>query len=190
MNALQIEEGLRGVLGDRVNFLGCYPQNDFLKVIQDAKKLLKPSVFILNTLNREDTAIMGHWIAVFIDYETLTIGYYDSYNLHPSLNSRALHSFIQSSPYMNVSTLAYRLQGIQTTVCGLYVMYISYLLTHYTLKRALQSIHATFKKGQYFYNDKLITRMGYKLFHMPNCERTFCHRENMKQCKRNICDVE
>jgi len=171
MNALEIERGLAGVMGDKVIFLGCHPQGYFSNLLDQAKQHLKPAVVILNTLNWGETTIhLGHWIAVYINYETLTLGYFDSYNLHPSINSLALHRFIQAHPYMTVHRLAYRIQGTHSIVCGIYAMYFCYLLSHQHLKRVMQCIHGTFKKGQYFYNDKLILRLGYKLFHMPQCE--------------------
>lgn len=188
MNALEIERGLAGVLGDKIIFLGCHPESHVDMLLDQAKQQLKPTVFILNTLKWGET--LGHWIAIYIHYESQTLGYFDSYNLDPRLHSLALHHFIQAHPYMTVCRLAYRLQGLQSLVCGIYTMYFCYLLSHHHLKHVMHSIHATFKKGQYFYNDKLITRLGYKLFPMPQCEVTFCLLSNVKDfCRREICNV-
>ena len=57
-------------------------------------------VFILNTLSGDDTSNhLGHWIAIYLNYQTLTIGYFDSYNLSPLANSLALHVFIQTHTF-------------------------------------------------------------------------------------------
>lgn len=188
MNALEIERGLVGVLGDKIIFLGCHPESHVGMLLDQAKQQLKPTFFILNTLQWGEA--LGHWIAIYIHYESQTLAYFDTYNLEPSLHSLTLHHFMQAHSYMTVWKLRYRLQGMQSLVCGIYVMYFCYLLSHHHLKRVMPSIHATFKKGQYFYNDKLITRLGYKLFPMPQCETTFCMLSHAKEfCRREICSV-
>ena len=50
----------------------------------------------------------GHWITVYINYETLT---------PVSINSLALHRYIQAHPYMSVYKSTYRIQGIKSIAC-------------------------------------------------------------------------
>ena len=130
---------------------------------------------------------IGHWITVYVDYNTLTLGYYDSYNLDPSFHSKLLHEFIQASPYLRLNQLSYRLQGLQSLVCGVYAMLFCYLHSHYPVKRVMRYIHDTFKKRKFLYNDKLILCLGYRLFKMPQCEKIFCLRGDEKQCRLHIC---
>ena len=73
--------------------------------------------------------------------------YFDSYNLSPLVNSLVLHSFIQTYTLITVSRLAYRLQGTHSVVCGVYTIYFCYLVSHQSLKRAMQCLQVTFKKG-------------------------------------------
>lgn len=187
MNAMEIESGLMDVMGDRIVFLGCHPQNKISDLLNLSRGHVKPVVFILNT-HSAPTDELGHWITIYINYQSLILGYFDSYNLHPSLHSLTLHHFMQRHPYFTIQRLRYRLQGAQSLVCGIYSMYFSYQLSHHDINRVLQCIHGTFKKGQYFYNDKLITKIGYNVFHMPPCARTFCVHET-RYCQRHICDV-
>ncbi len=185
MNAREIQAGLAGILGDRVYFLGCHDHRRVTDLINLARKQVKPCVFILNTLSGSKT--MGHWITVYLNFQSQTIGYYDSYNLHPKYNSAVLHHFMQTCPHMKISTLNYRLQGLNSLVCGIYCMFFCLLLSWHTLKRAMCIIHATFKKHQYHYNDKRITRMAYVIFrNMPHCMPTFCPAGSRARC-RNIC---
>ncbi len=81
MNAYEIQADLAGILGDRVYFLGCHDRRRVTELINLARKQAKPCVFILNTLS--DSKTMGHWITVYLNFQSQTIGYYDSYNLHP-----------------------------------------------------------------------------------------------------------
>ena len=110
MNTLEIERGLAGKMGDNIIFLGCHPESSFGGLMQQAKRLPRPAVVILNTLNSgDDSKKLGHWITLYINFDTLTIGYFDSYNLEPRINSLSLHDFIQARPYMTVCRLRYRL---------------------------------------------------------------------------------
>lgn len=187
MNGREIQDALAGVLGDRVDFLGCHEQRRALALVHLAKKRTKPCMFILNTLNATNGShIMGHWFTVYINYHTQTIGYYDSYNLHPKFNSRILHHFMKTHPQMKIDTLPYRLQGLDSLVCGLYSMVLCFLLSRHPLKRVMAIIRVTFKRHKYLYNDKKVTRIAYNIFKtMPECLETFCptHRG---QC-RDIC---
>ena len=190
MNAREIQDGLAGVLGDRVYFLGCHGQSHVSDLIHIARKQAKPCVFIINTLNESmGHNYMGHWITVYLNFQSRTIGYYDSYNLHPKFNSPILHQFMQKCPHMKISTLNYRFQGLSSLVCGIYCMYFCFLLSHHTLKRAMCIIHATFRKSQFLQNDKKVTRLGYTIFRrMPSCLKTFCQRGNVTSC-RSVCAI-
>lgn len=187
MNAREIEDALTGVLGERIIFLGCHPENHLYTLLKQASQRLKPCVFILNTLGYEDnTDQIGHWFTVYIDYSSNTLGYYDSYMLPPLLNSSTLYHYIKTHPNLTVSTLTYRFQGLHSLVCGVYSMYVCYLLSFLNITQTLSCLHSTFEKHKFLFNDKLISRLGYKIFNLPKCSKTFC--KNDIRCQRNICD--
>ena len=188
MNGYEIEHGLNGVLGDNIIFLGCYWMNDAPSILRSAISKGRPCVVIFNTLNKNSKeSLMGHWISIYINYGNLTLGYFDSYNLEPEIYSRSMGKFLRDSPW-SVYKLTYRIQGIKSLVCGVYAMYYVYLLSHHSLKKSFAHIHKIFKKHQYKNNDKLILRIAYKIFHMPVCEKTFCLRASINECRVNNCD--
>ena len=161
-------------MSERVIFLAAYPQSYICSLLKPSRQQIKPVVFVLNALSGEDTSNhLGHWMAIYLNYQTLTLGYFNSYMLSLLVNSLVLHAFIQTHTHIAVSRLAYRLQGTHSVVCGIYAMYFCYLVSHQSLKHAMQCLHMScsvcIKKGQYAYNDKLITHLGYKLFHIPSC---------------------
>ncbi len=186
MNGVEIEFGLQGSLGKKIRFLGCYWIDDIPRLLNLSKNY--PSVFILNTLSKDDkTSVLGHWIALYVNYMDGTLGYFDSYNLDPKHYSIPLHDFIQSSPHITVYRLSYRLQGIHSVVCGIYTMLFSHLLSHYNITSSFSYLHKIFKRRQFTYYDKLVTRMVYRLFKMPSCEKTFCLQGDIGECKALFC---
>lgn len=179
MNASEMQRALAGVLGNKAIFLGCYFEDELFDAIQSTKQYVKPCIMIINTLRSNDTSHkIGHWFMIYMNHATSTLGYYDSYNLQPMLNSSTLYKFIQANPSMNVSTLAYRLQGLKSLVCGVYSMYFCYVFSLRNHKYAVQCINKKFKRNEFYHNDKLIYRLGHKLFLMPRCERRYCNHDD------------
>ena len=188
MNGYEVEQGLKGVLGDNIIFLGCFWMNDITRILRSSARKSRPCVIIFNTLEKDSKeSLMGHWISIYINYANLTLGYFDSYNLEPEIYSRGMSKFLRDNPF-TVYKLSYRIQGIKSLVCGVYVMYFTYLLSRHSLKKSFAHIHKKFKKHQYNDNDKLILRIAYKIFNMPVCEKTFCLRASVNICKPNYCD--
>ena len=188
MNGYEIERGLKDVLGDNIIFLGCYWMEDASSILRSAVTKSRPCVIILNTIKKNaKEGLMGHWISIYINYGNLTLGYFDSYNLEPELYSRGMSKFLRDKPW-SLYKLSYRIQGISSLVCGVYTMYYVYLLSRHSLKKSFAHIHKKFKKHQYKNNDKLILRIAYKIFHMPVCEKTFCLRASINECRPNYCD--
>lgn len=174
MNGLQIEEALAGRLGDEVYFLGCHAESDVGDFFLHARQQNKPCVIIM-FIEGDTKLAVGHWVTVYINYSDGVIGYYDTFNLHPALSSPSFHKKLQVYPSLKLRTLCYRIQSINTLFCGLYCMYFCYLLSYNNNDNFfLRTVHRTFKKNHYYYNDKRMIRIAYEKFHMPPCSKVFC----------------
>lgn len=190
MNGYEIEQGLKDILGDNIIFLGCYWLSDASRILHSAASKNRPCVIIFNTINKNSKeSLMGHWISIYINYGNLTLGYFDSYNLEPEIYSRGMGKFLRDRPW-TVYKLTYRIQGLKSLVCGVYAMYFVYLLSRHSLKKSFAHIHKKFKRHQYKNNDKLILKIAYKIFQMPVCEKKFCLRASVNECRLSNCDHE
>lgn len=189
MNAREIEEGLAGSLGNGIIFLGCITDGDILKYLRCAMRQNKGCVFILFVEGSSNTEI-GHWVAVYINFAEKSIGYYDTYNLNLAITSPTLYSFIQRFPCLKLTTLAYRIQSVNSLVCGAYAMYFTYLISHKNhLDKVWNILHRTFKRNTFISNDKIIIRLAYRLFTIPHCSQLFCNGgPNTLDCMRHFCD--
>ena len=177
MNAEVIENGLKGVLGREVRFLGCFHEKDLLEIISREK-----GVFVCIVLVGGESASVGHWIGLYVNHYFNKIGYFDSYNLPPSSYSTILVRYINMKKDYEVCSLNFRLQSNHSYVCGAYAMLFVYLISHHNLNMVLSFFKKKFSRHSYFENDKLILRLCYSLFKMPPCIKTFCLGETKYIC--------
>lgn len=185
MNKAEILTALSGKLGSKAKFIGVYTLHSIITLLKTGVISKSPIVFIL--LASAEGNNMGHWIAVYINPTSLLAGFFDSYNENPYFYSPNLCQLLRRFSKYGYYSNAFQLQGMQSYVCGAYVIQFVSLASKYGVKHAFQYFMKVFKRGHRNYNDRLITSLAFKQFRMPQCAQTFCFDINDRDCQRTIC---
>lgn len=177
-----IERRIKGV-----NYLGCYLADECYRI--EARGGSKFSFAIINILSsKSPRSAMGHYILVGFIRNSLL--YFDSYGLNINYYSFYLSNYIRH--YKNkgyrIIRVGRRLQGMGSLVCGLYSLYIAYILARYGVVGIDSHIRRKFTTN-FARNDRIIVRLCYRIFkNLPECIKTFCVGAlSYDECRRRIC---
>jgi len=105
-------------------YLGCYSNDQLNNIIKYIKKNdLKKFCFIINSLNSKDYKKLGHWIAVYGDFnEDLSLEYFDSYGNKPNKEFKnkfkKLLEDMQIEHYVKFKYNAVKIQSDNSSSCG------------------------------------------------------------------------
>ena len=171
MDVRELEIGLRGKLGDKINFAGIYTSDN----IPHVTHLSKPIIFIVNTLkSTSDINAVGHWVAFYVMGSPVqTIVFFDSYGFHPKMYGKEFANVIEryhKLPFFKtLSYFSMRLQPDLSMKCGLYVLFFIHYCSHKGLQKFLNIYQSTFSSKNLQNNDLFVTKYYFKHLNKNSC---------------------
>ena len=173
-----------------VRYLGCHMVDDCHKLYPGG--IGGTSFGIINVLpSYSDPSDMGHYILLAHKGNRLLC--FDSYGLSVRDYSPYLASYIDKckGTGYKVIEVRKRLQGSASLVCGLYCLYIGYIIAIHGLTGVYKIIRRRFS-NTFSKNDRTVVSLCYSIFPLPGCVRTFCTQSNymsFERCRTLLCGV-
>lgn len=155
MDVRELEDGLRGRLGNKVDYLGVFT-SDTLPHIHSTNK---PIVFIANTLKSStDVRTVGHWISFYVEFSPIQrVVFFDSYGLHPSIYCDGFTEFINKYHKFSIYDYGLQLQPDTSIKCGLYVSFFIHFLSFNGINKFSWRYKHVFSKRDLQSNDRYVT---------------------------------
>ena len=173
MDVAELENGLKGRMGGKIDFMGVYTSDNIPYVTH----LSKPGIFIVNTLkSTSDINTVGHWVAFYVKGNPVhTLIFFDSYGFHPKMYGREFRHFIdrhsKSTFLKNMSYFSTQLQPATSMKCGLYVLFFVHYCSHHGLSKFVNVYQSTFSKKNLQKNDSFVTRYYFRHMNKKLCRR-------------------
>ena len=124
-------------LGQNKFYKGSYANNELDKYKIHISNLNKSKCFgfICNTLNRNQSHRMGHWVALTVKFDSglksINVKFIDSYRLSHVIYGGNIVKYIsrlrllamENNIKFTFEEIPFRLQGLKTSTCGVYCIY-------------------------------------------------------------------
>ena len=178
-------------LGKNRFYKGSYANNELNSDKISISNLNKSKCFgfICNTLNRDESYKVGHWIAVSIKIDStlkkINVKFMDSYKLSHVLYGQNIVKYISKLRLMamenNVKFIfeenPFRMQGLKSSTCGVYCVYgLTHLAKCNTV--TLKSIFSKFNRNNFAKNDFEMVKYAIKIWPRNFCSDIFDTSEN------------
>ena len=151
MDSEQIGVIIKEILANKKNhvlFLGCILNDEYINFPSIDKNFF----FIVNTNEKSNIDIMGHWILLF--FRNKSLFFFDSFALDPSEYGGSIEYYFYNHNNSKYKMAKYQIQNINSLLCGAYCIYISSMLArNLPLKRIMKIF-----SRQTCQNDKFIQR--------------------------------
>ena len=152
MDSKQITDILYKINGTKSFFKGCFINNNV-----PIHLLNNLGDFFIIVNNITNISKMGHWILFFMKNRELL--FFDSFGLHPNVYKGDILKFYCSYSGRKRVITSYAIQNKFSLVCGVYVIYVGYMLsTDRTLCTIFSKFTCNTRK-----NDRIVVQFLYKI---------------------------
>ena len=185
MDENQIDFLLYSNLHDRRSFYKGSHASDELDIKKlHVKKLSEPVCFsfIVNTLKRNESGKMGHWLAFFIKVERdkIHLKFVDSYKMQYTFYGIHIKNYINRLRLLALENnvkfifeeVPFRMQSLNTKTCGVYTIY-SVLGLKNCKSNSLYNIFSSFDKKNWMNNDRQMIEFIVKIWPKNSCSDIF-----------------
>ena len=153
--------------------------------------------FICNTLNRNQTDKVGHWVGLYIKVESglknIYVKFIDSYKIPYELYGPSIVSYIARLREIAMSKkvkfifeeIPFRLQSNSTNTCGVYCIYALTKLAKCN-SMSLKTIFSKFNKNLFSKNDLEMVRYSIKIWPKKFCSDIFNTKKGVYFCPKKL----
>ena len=168
MNRSDINLALRGKLGDKAEYLGCFAADEISDLDLSATNGKKILVFIVNILPTYKAKLMGHWIS-FAIFNTNKVYCFDSLGLNPDEYNNHIRLFLSKYKEQVFSNATIRMQGYESFLCGFFALTFTHLISRFGLPKTLKYLSNNLSSTNFHFNDFFVFSYCLKYLRLKSC---------------------
>ena len=168
MNRGDINLALRGKLGTKAKYLGCFAVDEILDLNlrnRDEKKIL---VFIVNILSSNEVKQMEHWVTIAV-FNSNKVYWFDSLGLNPGDYNNYFRLFLDKYHFQVFSSAPNQLQGSNSLLCGFYALTFTHLVSKLGIPKTLQYLSNNLSSTDLHFNDFFVFVYCLKNLKLKSC---------------------